>query len=575
MVRTSRTLGRYSIAALAAAAVLSVALAAPASADSVTSTIAGAGGSTGGNNVAVSPDGSTIYTADGAASTISVIATATNTLTATIATPSGPSAIVVSPDGSRLYATLGAVNQALVVATATATVVATIPVGNTPGGIAISPDGSRVYTANINAGSVSVIDTATNTVVATLSTASARNLVVSPDGSRLYVGQYSPLNHRILVFDTSTNALVTTITTADFTDSVVGFAFSPDGTRLYGATRAAGLTVIDTATGTILGTIATGTAASNVAGVAVTPDGTRAYVTDTGADRVVVVDLGAGAVSANLAVGDGPTGIRITPDGLHAYVNNATARTVSVIALDTFPAVTTTTLPAGTDGIAYTTTIATTGSPAPQVTVTTGALPPGLTLDPTTGAITGTPAAPGSYSFTVTASSTVSGIPSTATQNYTVTIAAVLPSAPLSLAAIWADPGIDLAWSAPASPGSSPITGYRIERSTNGGAFSALVADTASTATTYTDGPVSTGQSYSYRVYALTAAGTGAPSNAATALVPAAPTSPAGSGTTGLPRTGLEVFGWLVAAAGLLVLGCGLSLGAVAIGRRRGRSDNG
>ena len=570
----TRTHRRSAIAAVAAGAILSLVLAAPASADSVTATIAGAGGSTSGNNVTMSPDGSTVYTADGAASTISVIATATNTIAAAIATSSGVGAIVSSPDGSRLYATLSAVNQALVVDTATATVLAAVAVGNAPTGIAISPDGSRVYTANVNGGgSVSVIDTATNTVVATLPTASVRNLVVSPDGSRLYVAQYSPGNHGILVYNTSTNALVTTIATAAFTDAVVGFAFSPDGTRLYGTTRASGLTVIDTATETILSTIPTGTAPTNVAGVDVTPDGTRAYVTDTGTDRVVVVDLAAGTVlSATIAVGDGPTGVRVTPDGRHAYVNNATARTVSVIALDTFPTIITATLPDGAAGTPYVATIATSGSPAPQVSVTTGALPSGLTLDSTTGSITGTPTAPGSYSFTITASSLVSGIPSTATQNYTVTIAAVPPSAPLSLAAVWRDPGTDLAWSAPASPGSSPISGYRIERSTNGGSFTTLVPDTASIATIYTDTAVSAGQSYTYRVYALTAVGLSAPSNSATAAVLAAPISSVGTGSGGLAHTGFDVLSWIVTAAGLLIVGCGLSLAAVAIGHGRRRT---
>ncbi len=45
-----------------------------------------------------------------------------------------------------------------------------------------------------------------------------------------------------------------------------------------------------------------------------------------------------------------------------------------------------------------------TGEPAPTYEVTDGTLPPGLTLDPVTGQICGTPTTPGEYSFTITAS---------------------------------------------------------------------------------------------------------------------------------------------------------------------------
>jgi YVTN family beta-propeller protein len=55
-----------------------------------------------------------------------------------------------------------------VIATATNTVVATVPVGIHPVGVAITPDGTHVYVANAFSDTVSVIATATNTVVATV-----------------------------------------------------------------------------------------------------------------------------------------------------------------------------------------------------------------------------------------------------------------------------------------------------------------------------------------------------------------------------------------------------------------------
>ena len=66
------------------------------------------------------------------------------------------------------YITNAGDNTVSVIATATNTVVATIPVGALPLGIAITPEGSRAYVTSFSTLNVSVIDTATNTVVATI-----------------------------------------------------------------------------------------------------------------------------------------------------------------------------------------------------------------------------------------------------------------------------------------------------------------------------------------------------------------------------------------------------------------------
>ncbi len=58
-----------------------------------------------------------------------------------------------------------------------------------------------------------------------------------------------------------------------------------------------------------------------------------------------------------------------------------------------------------TAGVAYSYTFTATGSPTPTYAVTAGALPPGLSLNPTTGVLSGMPATPGVYSnIQVTAS---------------------------------------------------------------------------------------------------------------------------------------------------------------------------
>lgn len=65
------------------------------------------------------------------------------------------------------------------------------------------------------------------------------------------------------------------------------------------------------------------------------------------------------------------------------------------------PVITTTSLPGGTVGVAYSRTLQTDGNRTGTWSVSSGALPPGLTLAPSTGVVSGTPSAVGTSSFTV------------------------------------------------------------------------------------------------------------------------------------------------------------------------------
>ena len=95
---------------------------------------------------------------------------------------------------------------------------------------------------------------------------------------------------------------------------------------------------------------------------------------------------------------------------------------------------------------------------------------------------------------------------------------ATVPDAPTSLTATATTPTrIDLAWTAPAYDGGAPITGYRIEVSETGAAWAVLEANTGATATTHAHTGLKPGSTRHYRVAATNRAGTGAPSNVASA----------------------------------------------------------
>jgi hypothetical protein len=73
-----------------------------------------------------------------------------------------------------------------------------------------------------------------------------------------------------------------------------------------------------------------------------------------------------------------------------------------------------------TVGTPYSYTFEAAGSPAPKFTVASGSLPPGLSLDETTGELTGEPTEAGTFTFTVKASNGVS--PDAVTPTLTITV---------------------------------------------------------------------------------------------------------------------------------------------------------
>jgi hypothetical protein len=93
--------------------------------------------------------------------------------------------------------------------------------------------------------------------------------------------------------------------------------------------------------------------------------------------------------------------------------------------------ITTTTLPAATIGTAYSQTIAVTGGTAPYTFAVSGSLPAGLSLNTSTGVISGTPTTAGSSTFTITV--TDSSLVALSEANSTLTAGGKNENAPPSI----------------------------------------------------------------------------------------------------------------------------------------------
>ena len=108
------------------------------------------------------------YVAQPGANTVTVIDTATGTVTATLPVGAAPTRVAVTRDGSRAYVTNRDSDSISVIDTAADAVIETIPVGDSPTYLAVTPDGTRLYVMTAS-GDVEVVDTALGTVAATIS----------------------------------------------------------------------------------------------------------------------------------------------------------------------------------------------------------------------------------------------------------------------------------------------------------------------------------------------------------------------------------------------------------------------
>lgn len=130
------------------------------------------------------------------------------------------------------------------------------------------------------------------------------------------------------------------------------------------------------------------------------------------------------------------------------------------------------------------------------------------------------------YHFKVTSEDSSGNSASSVDRTFTTTSPATVPDAPTALSAtVISDSQIDLSWTSPLNDGGSSITGYQIEKASPvGGIFSVIVANTGSTATSYSDAGLSPSTQYNYRVSAINSVGTGPASNEAAATTLAPPT---------------------------------------------------
>ncbi|GLQ86469.1 putative Ig domain-containing protein [Dyella flagellata] len=148
--------------------------------------------------------------------------------------------------------------------------------------------------------------------------------------------------------------------------------------------------------------------------------------------------ISAGSLPSGLSISSGGV-ISGTPTAGGSYTftvkvtdaasNTATRTYTSVTIGAPIITVSPSTLPGATQNSSYSQTVTATGGTSPYTyAVTSGTLPSGLTINPNTGTLTGTPTVYGNYSFTITATDSSTGTgPYTGSRAYTLAVTASIP----------------------------------------------------------------------------------------------------------------------------------------------------
>ncbi|MFM6974158.1 MAG: YncE family protein [Agromyces sp.] len=338
----------------------------------------------------VSPDSGTVYVPNAASSTLSIIDAQANTVSSTVTLQADPADGIITTDGKKLIVIEGSVTSSLSVINLEASPITDsgtpIPLGGVATSIVLGADGVTAWVALKSTDQVVPVNIETGSVGSPIAVGTAPSSVrLNPTGSLLYV-------------------------TNNQGDSI---------------------TVIDTATRTVFSTIAL-PAGSGPIDAVVTPDGRRVYVASLHSPNLTVINSMTNQIVSTVALGSSAnaTSLDVTPDGSTLYVANGADSNVRSVDLDVFPSIDSETLADGAAGLPYGELIEFGGSPEPVMSLTSGALPPGLTLA-ADGVLSGTPTQVGTFTFEVTATNTTSGItPATAAKSLTVTIRDALELTP-------------------------------------------------------------------------------------------------------------------------------------------------
>lgn len=276
---------------------------------------------------AVSPDGTFLYVCNDSHN-ISIIDTATLIEIKQLSIPGMFWDVKFSPDGTYAYVTEGAGNSLSIIQTATHSLTKTIKVDDLPLMIGGSPNGKWIYICHNgdSSDSLIVLDAETHAEHKKIMIGVSQwQVVFSPDGSRAYVSMYR--RKSIVVIETTTHTVLNEIE-VEVEEQPKGMAIAPNGEFMHvGNYDGKNISVIDLKTEKKIADIPLH---ANSWGIIFNRDGSRAYVTHGSDDDYSIIDATKHKQISRIPTGGMQTGIAISPDSTRLYITNTTQNQITI-----------------------------------------------------------------------------------------------------------------------------------------------------------------------------------------------------------------------------------------------------
>ncbi len=338
-------------------------------------------------NLAVSDDGKRLYVVAQEANALLIVDAESQKVLKRINVEKKPHSVILSHDGKRAYVSNQWADDVSVIDLESQKVVDSLLTGNGPAGLALSESGQYLYVVNTYTSNVSVIDLNTGKEIKRLTAGDdPTGIKLSPDGKELFVTSRranivpygDPVVTELTIINDSTRRVV------EYKDMVSAYmmenvAFTPTGDlglvtlirpkNLIPAIQVEqgwmmthGFGVIDRKNNNKVVQLLTdepNSYYSDPFGIAVTPDGKKAFISNSGADRISVIDidsvraliaratpemlksypdnmgLSSHFVIKRIPTGANPKGLTISPDGKKLYVAETLEDKIAVINTET------------------------------------------------------------------------------------------------------------------------------------------------------------------------------------------------------------------------------------------------